>query len=317
MEKTMKKLLATTAVAMIAFTGAASAQSVLERVLGQIDNSTNLASVNGTFANIAENIGGAGEVTVFTDVNTNDLLSQAEYDAGLADAIAAEIQTDLATLGVASYRETAPEASDFDLTTTAGQSAYNTEVGLFQAYENAIAAAESNATNGYVGDYTQDTVAVAGLSGINGSISNVVDGIDSATQEAVAGIDVSAIEWDMPTLDFGDMATTALGAVNTGDITLGVNSSVDEAKTSSTQAVSSVMSQLGGSADTGAIVLNIASNMTGINGSISNAMVEVNGTIGNLSTTALGAVNTGTIVSGVDSAVQGIVGMSGANIASN
>jgi hypothetical protein len=96
-----------------------------------------------------------------------------------------------------------------------------------------------------------------------------------------------------------------------------VNSAVDEAKTSSTQAVSSVMSQLGGSADTGAIVLNIASNMTGINGSISNAMVEVNGTIGNLSTTALGAVNTGTIVSGVDSAVQGIVGMSGANIASN
>lgn len=316
----MKKLLATTAVAMIAFTGAASAQSVLERVLGQIDNSTNLASVNGTFANIAENIGGAGEVTVFTDNVSADLLSQEEYDAGLATSIAAQIQTDLGVVGVANYRTTAPEASDYDLTTVAGQNAYNAEVVLFQTYEDTIALAETNATATHVGSYTQDTVAVAGLSGINGSISNVVDGIDSATQQAVAGIDVSAIQWDMPTLDFGDMATTALGAVNTGDITLGVNSSVDEAKTTSTQAVSSVMSQLGGSADTGAIVLNIASNMTGINGSISNAMVEVNGTIGNLSTTALGAVNTGTIVSGVDSAVQGIVGMSGstgANIASN
>ena len=115
----------------------------------------------------------------------------------------------------------------------------------------------------------------------------------------------------MPTLNFGNMATTALGAVNTGDITLGVNSSVDDAKTTSTQAVSTVMEQIGGSADTGAIVLNVASNMTGVAGNITNTMTEVNGTIGNLSTTALGAVNTGTIVSGVNAAVNGITGTSG------
>ncbi|WP_439150769.1 hypothetical protein [Sulfitobacter sp.] len=58
--------------------------------------------------------------------------------------------------------------------------------------------------------------------------------------------------------------------------------------------------QIGGSADTGALVLNVASNASAVNGSI-----------GNLSTTALGAVNTCTIISGVDAAVAGIVGTAG------
>lgn len=214
----MQKLLLTSAMAL-ALGGAAFAQdansdssapkSVLERVLATIDNGTNLASVNGTFANIAENIGGVDGA------------------------------------------------------------------------------------------------------GVNGSITNVVDGISEATQEAIASADVSAIEWDMPNLSWGDMATTALGAVNTGEITLGVNQAVDQAKTSSTAAYSAVANQLGGSADTGALVLNIASNMTGINGSISNTMNEVNGAVGDLSTTALGAVNTGTITSGVNAAVTGIIGTSG------
>lgn len=204
----MKKLLATTTIAL-AFAGAASAeQSVLERVLATIDNGTNLAQVNGTFANIAENIGGTGSL------------------------------------------------------------------------------------------------------GIDGSITNIVDGITAETQEAIAGT-VTATEWDMPTLSWGDMATTALGAVNTGEITLGVNQAVDEAKTSSTGAYSAVANQLGGSADTGALVLNVASNMTEVNGAISNTMNEVNGTVGDLSTTALGAVNTGTITSGVNAAVTGIIGTSG------
>jgi hypothetical protein len=145
---------------------------------------------------------------------------------------------------------------------------------------------------------------------IDGSITNIVTGVTAATAEAVAG-SATATEFVMPTLEFGAMATTALGAVNTGDITLGVNSAVDEAATTTTRAVSSVMTQIGGSADTGALVLNVASNAGAINGPIQNTMTQVNGTIGDLSTTALGAVNTGTITSGVNAAVQGIVGMSG------
>ncbi|MDE4063742.1 hypothetical protein [Phaeobacter gallaeciensis] len=274
----MKKLLATSALAIVAMTGAASAQSVLERVLSQIDNSTNLASVNGTFANIAENIGG-GATTNYMDAN-GDVISQSQYDAAVNAALDSISAT--ATDGtVTGYVYNGTSYATMDL---------------------AVSAAEADIADDYTAFQVSD-------GGIDGSINNTLDGIDAATQEAIAGT-VTAIEWNMPTVDLGDMATTALGAVNTGDITLGVNSAVDEASTSTTNAVSAVMNQLGGSADTGAIVLNVASNMTGVNGSINNVMNEVNGSIGNLSTTALGAVNTGTIVSGVDAAVAGIVGSS-------
>jgi hypothetical protein len=300
----MKKLLATSAIALVALSGAASAQSVLERVLGQIDNATNLASVNGTFANIAENIGGAGMATVYVDVSAtgaDTILSESEYQAQLDQAIDAAI----AALG-APVAE--PDPADYDLTTTAGQGAYNSAVSAYDTYISSRDGAIASITASYTSRFSPTEVAVEGLAGVDGSINNTIDGINGATQEAIASIDVSAIEWNMPTLNFGDMATTALGAVNTGDITLGVNSAVDEASTSTTNAISAVVNQLGGSADTGAIILNVASNMTGVNGSINNVMEQVNGSIGNLSTTALGAVNTGTIISGVDAAVAGIVG---------
>jgi hypothetical protein len=286
----MKKLLATTAVALVAMASAASAQSVLERVLGQIDNATNLAQVNGTFANIAENIG-SPEVAYVDDSGVS--LTPAEFDVIVLDTLASAIDDGYYFLNVDDVWE-------------------NADTGVlyssYQAMQNALESDILNGGNAYTGEETLARVVTGGLSGIDGSITNVIDGITDVTQEAVAGT-VTAIEYNMPTFDFGDMATTALGAVNTGDITLGVNSSVDNAKTSTTEALSSIMTQLGGSTDTGAIVLNVASNMTGINGSISNTMEEVNGSIGNLSTTALGAVNTGTIVSGVNAAVQGITGV--------
>lgn len=298
----MKKLLATSALAIVAMSGAASAQSVLERVLGQIDNASNLASVNGTFANIAENIGTAVdlEVTVYNDNDAGVTLTEDEYNSGLATYVAANLDSVISTT---IDDNGTPAADDDTVTWTVDGQDYTT-------FADAEAAAREDLATTYANGFTQDTVVIAGgaVEGINGSINNTLDGINGATQEAIANIDVSAIEWNMPTFDFGDMATTALGAVNTGDITLGVNSAVDEASTSTTNAVSAVMNQLGGSADTGAIVLNVASNMTGVNGSINNVMEQVNGSIGNLSTTALGAVNTGTIVSGVDAAVAGIVG---------
>ncbi|MEO3480619.1 hypothetical protein AAFO90_23550 [Phaeobacter sp. CAU 1743] len=324
----MKKLLATSALAIVAMSGAASAQSVLERVLGQIDNATNLASVNGTFANIAENIGTQGTTNVYVD-GTGDLLTQAEYDA----LAASEVQTDYTGTYATTVADTyyvdvdtgvVLTKAEYDALSAVDQAGYSdmadgtdqlyfvNDAGevITKAEYDAMTYANDAALQTALGSYTAESIATGPVEGINGSINNSLDGIDAATQEAIASATVSATEWNMPTVDLGDMATTALGAVNTGDITLGVNSAVDEASTSTTAAVSAVMNQLGGSADTGAIVLNVASNMTGVNGSINNVMNEVNGSIGNLSTTALGAVNTGTIVSGVDAAVAGIVGAS-------
>lgn len=308
----MKKLLLTTALTFVAFGSAASAQSVLERVLGKIDNATNLASVNGTFANIAENLGGTGAVTVYT--SGSNVITEAEYLA----AAEATYRTSYGSTALATGTHYVNPTTGAVLTaaqwgnlSAADKTAYQDAAGRFLSNDgqSVITAAEQAAlpaSNPYSA-YVSEVVPVAGLAGVNGSINNVIDGITDVTQQATAGT-VTAIEYNMPTFDFGDMATTALGAVNTGEITLGVNSSVDNAKTSTTEALSSVMTQMGGSADTGALVLNVASNMTGINGSINNTMEEINGSMGNLSTTALGAVNTGTIISGVNAAVNGITG---------
>ena len=63
-------------------------QGELERVLGQIDNATNLASVNGTFANIAENIGGSELQYVMSD---GSVLSEAEFASYEGEATVTEV----------------------------------------------------------------------------------------------------------------------------------------------------------------------------------------------------------------------------------
>lgn len=149
----------------------------------------------------------------------------------------------------------------------------------------------------------------SGVGGINGSILNTVSGITAMARSAAA--DAIAIEYTIPVLNWGDMSTTVLGAVNTGEISLGLNAKVEDVRTRSTEAVRVSLVQLGGSSETGVLVINMASNMSGVDGRIANTMHAVSGTIGDLSTTTLGAVNTGTIVSGVNGTVQGILKLGG------
>lgn len=147
---------------------------------------------------------------------------------------------------------------------------------------------------------------------IDGSVTNIISGVGAVTEAATAAA-VTARSFTLPTIDIGDIATTALGAVNTGDITVGVNSAVDEAAASTARAIQASLTVVGGSADTGTMMLNIAHNTSIIRGNVDNTLIAVNGSVGDISTTALGAVNTGSITNGVNAAVQGIVGLSGVN----
>tara|TARA_R110000850_G_C9857618_1_gene455949 strand:- start:100 stop:990 length:891 start_codon:yes stop_codon:yes gene_type:complete len=196
-----------------------------------------------------------------------------------------------------------------------GENLFKSADGTFYAYDAYLLAGLGVSVGEGVNPILLDTARYASslTRTIDGSITNTITGVSAATQEAVAGA-ATATEFTLPTFDLGDMATTALGAVNTGTITLGVNSVVDEASTSTTRAIAAAIAQIGGSADTGALVLNVASNTSSVQGSIQNTLLAINGSIGDLSTTALGAVNTGTITSGVNAAVQGIVGMSGQSV---
>ena len=354
------RLLILCAMAMISVPGLGSAQSVLERVIGQIDGATNLAQVNGTFANIAENVSDfrPGE-TVVSDVPFDQLTDPTtRMFQVFGDRVSSGVRfgTPITLSQLGTTRSITDLADEFVISPDGTVSVIdrNGQPDTYYIIPEGTGSCVNNcgASDGYVlnddgssvypfdgterlyngvnpGDYYFSRPAlaesVAGWSifttellvpgyyishTIDGSIANIVTGVTSATQEAVAGA-ATATEFTLPTLDLGNMATTALGAVNTGEITLGVNSAVDEASTSTSRAISAVMTQIGGSADTGALVLNVASNASQVIGSIENTLVAVNGSVGNLSTTALGAVNTGTITSGVNAAVQGIVGMSG------
>jgi hypothetical protein len=381
-----------TVVAGSAVASNAQTVSVLERVLGTIDNAANLETVNGVYANIAESIGtvpvpyevvtpeqtvlapevtpeetevfrvwlnstageevvgtvtldqvgtgpielqsAAGTVTLSVDEDLNITIIDAVDENGVAvDTLALVATETTAIRHEAGYDTEIGPGDTFNLFSdlavlrtfpgsdpaVAGEWAIQVLDGRS---DRIVVRGEVNpAIWEGVGVVTQDEAYVTipelretfyyyNPETIDGSINNTVTGVVEATALATASL-ATATEFTMPTMDFGDMATTALGAVNTGDITLGVNSAVDEAQTSTTAAISAAMEQIGGSVDTGAIVINVASNANAINGSINNVLNQVNGSIGNLSTTALGAVNTGTIVSGVDAAVQGIVGMSG------
>lgn len=374
--KTLDIFIATTVA--LAYPTIAASQSVLERVLSQIDNAANLAPVNGTFANIAENLGGSGlvETVVPGQVERGDTLDENElvligyiyfegYDGGSSpyadisgstgagnderfgngDAVYAVAGPDGVDLGQVTYTSDGAAVDGYVISSVAG-SDYSTEVNgdpdnlvlsaagnladigisiplgsaLFAVSGDGYGATLSNLSSlnnvdleiavETVDGMVPALVEVQGLYGIDGSINNTISGVQGATQAVQARL-ATATEVTVPTVDFGDMATTALGAVNTGEIRVGVNASVDEAKTQASRAVAAALEQVGGSVDTGAVIINVASNMTAIDGSINNALQQVNGSIGDLSTTALGAVNTGTIVSGVNAAVQGIVGMGG------
>ena len=326
----MRRLLSTTVISLVTLTDAASAQSVLERVLSTIDASTNgqLAPINGTFANIAENIGGVTPTRyVGSDGGGANIIPGEDYTGDEFDKIvAANLASEEAKVLSGSTPGMFQYDGGPDQTEAESLEAARVEAALIIKRDFIIIKGVSTGVDGSITnsissilDITQKTVAnsnpVSGNLNSNPIVgvlgSNPIVGILDFTQEAVAGT-ATASEIEIPLFfNFGAMAVTALGAVNTGDIALGVNKATDEARTKSTEAVSTVIAQLGGSVNAGSVVLNIASNMTGINGSITNTMGLVNGMTGDLSTTALGAVNTGKIVNGVDSAVDGIVGVSG------
>lgn len=348
----MRHLNTLLAVLTLTTTGA-SAQSVLERVLDQIDGASNLAQVSGVYANIASSAGAYGTVTpgitttqsVAADFSTapaatilwvvaDEYVRVSDvgtiFDAGdgtvignalpVGGRVIVNADGSITVDPGAGTISTWNPSKDINLDVTgAPQSltlaevAFVYDLGLLYLVSPEVATRYVFSDSLLYVDVTTTTegALVSSLSTtIDGAITNIITGVASATAESAARAS-TATAFSLPMLDLGDMATTALGAVNTGKITLGVKAAVDEAATTTTRALSATMTQIGGSADTGALVLNVAHNASAVNGAIQNTVIAVNGAIGSASTTALGAVNTGTILSGVDAALQGIVGMSG------
>ena len=297
----MKKLLATSALVMIAMSGAASAQSVLERVLGSINvDNTNMLPVTGTFANIAENIAVLGSTTVYTQTGGN-VISEGDW-------LALQNTAEAGVLAVATitpvYSATTGEIVSYTYDADgAGAGAAVTGLTL-SAAEAARTATVNTARTAAVSTYTAKSLGDSAiLNTIDGSVTNALTGVTTST----ASVNGTVLAIDQVTVDIGNVATTVLGAVNTGTTSLGVNSDYNQAIAGTSEAVSGKVQQLGGIANQTALVLNVASNATSVVGSVSNTFASLNGSVGNIATTVLGAVNTGTISSGVNAASNGIV----------
>ncbi len=315
------------------------AQSVLERVLGEIDGATNLAQVNGTFANIAETVLTTRVETVSTEgARIFEITGSGPSGGGTYWVSAGQLGTTIPAAVTGFYDDVVVAADGTVSIVNATDMVTNdnytirdvtlttpTTISDIAGFAPTLSGGEivfSDGTNSYLANSAVGLAAgwvevplfanVSVSSVIDGSVTNIISGLTIVTARAVTSAS-SASEFAMLTIDIGDISTTTLGAVNTGEIAVGVNSAVDEAMSSSTKAIQISMAVVGGSADTGTMMLNVAHNTSSIQGNVTNTLIAVNGSVGNVNTTALGAVNTGTIANGVNAVVRGITGTAGVN----
>ena len=336
----MKRLLlaTTSAAVLIGMSGAASAQSVLERVLSQTNS---IQDVTGVFANTADNIGAgqnstleeprllqAGD-TIFVgeDEDGNNVFATVSADGTVRNAAGDQLY--LADPGGI----TTVAADNDALVAPIGAALGTSDEGL------TLLSASGGIALGTDPEAILETIDFS-VGSIDGSIDIVARRLDEATASIES--EITAIEG--VTVNFGNMATTVLGAVNTGEIGLGTNQVVEEALAGSSEAIRSTVEQIGTIEDRTQIAINSALNTMDIDGSIGIDLQGVNASVaavspdqldilsadgsldldglgdllGSMETTVLGAVNTGTIVSGVnnqvDGTVAGIVGNSATNM---
>lgn len=154
---------------------------------------------------------------------------------------------------------------------------------------------------------------------IDGTISNTIYGvtIPEVTSEVYAAEALGAVA----IFEVGDEDALAIGGVNTGQVILdqiedistgiatGANMMLDQVTTTTTNASSMQLAQLGGSFDSAVLVLNMSANEAEVRGRVENQIMDVSASIGQITATAIGAVNTGAIQSGISAIVTGITGL--------
>jgi hypothetical protein len=347
----MKKLLISTALASLAFTGTASAQSLLERVL----ESTNTQAITGIFSNTADNIlAGATPdvVNIGGTATTEDRTLQAGdiilVNDSAAGEVAATVSSDGSLFVDADGDGVVDSGEAIDVRATLGSTVLTDNGGNLTVATSNLTAISTNTLSDVtnIADFNVATVTTTvggdtySTSGINASITNILRGLDGPTATTETTQATEAV-----TALIGNISTTALGAVNTGDIELlGSNQTltdnIDRATAGTSEAIQQRIdqniTQVGTTASQTVLAINSALNETNVNASVLNTMSGVNATIGRsgfensltdanftavatmqadavaaltggISTTALGAVNTGTIVSGANDQVGGVV----------
>lgn len=300
--------------------GPAGGQTVLERVLKSLDEANGAVEITGVVGNTATNIGPAG-LRVSGDVPVRlaagDVISLRDSVTG--EDVIAEVQADGSVVGLADGRPLA------EVGVTVGAQVYQTEDGTRTVGPSAL-----TETGGSRYTPLPSAEAVfAGVSGggyaVDGSISNIVSGPAGGL---VPGRSAGA------TAHFGNMTTSVLGAVNTGEISMGAPGMVGGAAANAVVRAGAAVTPVTVGAADGLVVLNSALNSTNLDGSITNILSGADGGLaglpsvspeavrdldalpveerdmltGTMSTNVIGAVNSGTIRLNVESVTGGQAG---------
>ena len=277
---------------------ACASASILERVIALLDSAYPHIKASNISANIAENISNptiqnrslatGDQVIIGYDTSGTAVLVTADafgvwVEPSLASALGSGVSAGLYPVGSALY--SLPPAG---------------QLSIF-----------AQTSSGGTLTPAQETV----MTRIDGTITNVMT---SVTPRLTS--DVTAFNSGMFSsyIDVSTMGSTALGAVNAGEIIThiqvitgpdalgasgielahlgrGPNATFDQALAGEISALTHRVSQTGGGLNESALALNIASNMTEVTGRVSNIIVGLNGSIGDIVTTTIGAVNGGMI----------------------
>lgn len=285
-------------VATFAITPTSASASILERVLALLDAAYPHIQASNISANIAENISNpttrprslasGDRVIIGYDSTGTAVLGTADafgvfVDPSQASALGSGVSAGLYPVGSALY--SLPPAG---------------QLSIF-----------AQTSSGGTLTPAQETV----MTRIDGTITNVMT---SVTPRLTS--DVTAFNSGMFSsyIDVSTMGSTALGAVNAGEIIThiqvitgpdalgasgielahlarGPNATFDQALAGEVSALTHRVSQTGGGLNESMLTLNVASNMTEVTGRVSNIIVGLNGSIGDIVTTTIGAVNGGMI----------------------
>ena len=292
------KVPAVVATILLSFVPYSASASILERVIALLDAAYPHIKASHISGNFAENISNptiqnrllatGDRVIIGYDTTGTAVLGTAEafgvwVDPSQASALGSGVSAGLYPVGSAVYA--LPPAGQFSIF-------------------------EQSSSGGTLAP-AQETA----MTRIDGSITNVMMSVTPTFTSDVTAFDSGMVA---SYIDVSIMGSTALGAVNAGEIVThiqvltgpdalgatgfdlarlakGPNATFDYALAGDVSAVSHRISQMGGGLNESMLALNIASNSSEVTGRVSNIIVGLNANIGDIVTTTIGAVNGGMI----------------------
>mgnify|MGYP003636497376 FL=1 len=270
--------------------------SILERVIALLDAAYPHIKASNISANIAENISNptiqnrslatGDRVIIGYDTTGTAVLGTADafgvwVDPSQASALGSGVSAGLYPVGSAVYSlPPAGQLSIFDQSSSGGT--------LTPAQETVMTRIDGSITNvmtSVMPTFTSDVTAFN-----SGMVSSYID-MSTVGSTALGAVNAGEIVTHIQVLTGPD----ALGAtgIDLAQLAKGPNATFDYALAGDVSSLTHRTSQIGGGLNESMLAMNIASNSSEVTGRVSNIVVGLNASIGDIVTTTIGAVNGG------------------------